>query len=152
MAIMVWLCGCHNTVTPTFGTMVDTSMVCSRQQKTYAQSMTYLYHFPKLLNRFLVPAYSYIHTFYGLWLLFSICDLSFSLFAVLVKGYSHSPCYRFMNRSGDWVWVRSKSHVTYDSVTHLPNGLSIYTWIVRWARQLNKQWIVQWITLVCVCE
>ncbi|XP_019850799.1 PREDICTED: single-minded homolog 2-like [Amphimedon queenslandica] len=51
---------------------------------------------------------------------------------LLVKGRSHSPCYRFMARSGDWVWVRSKSCVTYDSITHLPNGLSIYTWIVRY--------------------
>ena len=50
---------------------------------------------------------------------------------VLAKGRSHSSCYRFMTRSGDWVWVRSKSCVTYDAISHLPNGLSIYTWIVR---------------------
>ena len=59
-------------------------------------------------------------------------SLSLSIPTVLVKGHSHSPCYRFMARSGDWVWVRSKSCVTYDAITHLPNGLSIYTWIVRY--------------------
>ena len=74
----------------------------------------------------------YINAYFEL---FSFWDdnyyLSLSIPTVLVKGHSHSPCYRFMARSGDWVWVRSKSCVTYDAITHLPNGLSIYTWIVR---------------------
>lgn len=37
-----------------------------------------------------------------------------------------------MSQNGDWVWVRSKSCVTYDPITRHPNGLSIYTWIVRY--------------------
>ena len=56
---------------------------------------------------------------------------------VLTKGYSHSCCYRFLSRSGDWVWVRSKSNVCYDPVTHLPNGLNVYTWIVRLVKHLH---------------
>lgn len=58
--------------------------------------------------------------------------LSLSL-TVLSQGHSHSPCYRFMSRWGDWLWVRSKSYVTYNPISHMPDGLLIYTWIVRCA-------------------
>lgn len=55
--------------------------------------------------------------------------------AVLSRGRSFSPCYRFMSRWGDWVWVRSKSYMLYNPISHLPEGISIYTWIVRLATQ-----------------
>jgi hypothetical protein len=50
---------------------------------------------------------------------------------LLTQGHSHSPCYRFMSRWGDWLWVRSKSYVTYHPISHMPDGLLVYTWIVR---------------------
>lgn len=56
---------------------------------------------------------------------------------VLSRGRSFSPCYRFMSRWGDWVWVRSKSYMLYNPISHLPEGISIYTWIVRLATCTN---------------
>lgn len=53
--------------------------------------------------------------------------------SVLSRGRSFSPCYRFMSRWGDWVWVRSKSYMLYNPISHLPEGIAIYTWIVRLA-------------------
>jgi len=50
---------------------------------------------------------------------------------VLSQGTSHSPCYRFMTRWGDWVWCRSKSKMVFNKKTQLPEGIVIYTWIVR---------------------
>lgn len=50
---------------------------------------------------------------------------------LLSHGRSHSPCYRFLSHWGEWVWVRSKSFVTYNGPNHMPDGLIIYTWIVR---------------------
>ena len=56
-----------------------------------------------------------------------------SFLSVLSRGRSFSPCYRFMSRWGDWVWVRSKSYMLYNPISHLPEGIAIYTWIVRLA-------------------
>ena len=56
-----------------------------------------------------------------------------SSLSVLSRGRSFSPCYRFMSRWGDWVWVRSKSYMLYNPISHLPEGIAIYTWIVRLA-------------------
>lgn len=64
-------------------------------------------------------------------LLAASLSLSPSPPTVLSQGHSHSPCYRFMSRWGDWLWVRSKSYVTYNPISHMPDGLLIYTWIVR---------------------
>ena len=56
---------------------------------------------------------------------------------VLSRGRSFSPCYRFMSRWGDWVWVRSKSYMLYNPISHLPEGIAIYTWIVRLANLMS---------------
>ena len=53
--------------------------------------------------------------------------------AVLSNGISHSPCYRFMTRWGDWMWCRSKSHMLFNKKSQLPEGIVIYTWVVRYA-------------------
>ena len=60
-----------------------------------------------------------------------------SSLSVLSRGRSFSPCYRFMSRWGDWVWVRSKSYMLYNPISHLPEGIAIYTWIVRLANLAN---------------
>ncbi len=51
---------------------------------------------------------------------------------VLSRGESHSPCYRILSRWGDWMWVRSKSYMMYNQRSQLPEGIVIYTWIVRY--------------------
>lgn len=50
---------------------------------------------------------------------------------VLSRGRSHSPCYRFLSHWGDWIWVRSKSHMIFNGRSQLPEAIVIYTWIVR---------------------
>nr|QIA61845.1 hypoxia-inducible factor 1-alpha-like protein [Halichondria panicea] len=50
---------------------------------------------------------------------------------LLSKGESHSPCYRILSRWGDWMWVRSKSYMVYNQHNQLPEGIVIYTWVVR---------------------
>ena len=53
---------------------------------------------------------------------------------VLSRGRSHSPCYRFLSHWGDWIWVRSKSHMIFNSRSQLPEAIVIYTWIVRYVK------------------
>ena len=50
---------------------------------------------------------------------------------VLSRGHSNSPCYRFLSHWGDWIWVRSKSQVIFNTRSQLPEAVVIYTWIVR---------------------
>ena len=45
-------------------------------------------------------------------------------------GSSKSPAFRVMTKWGNWVWTRALKECTYDPVTHKPNGMVIYLWLV----------------------
>lgn len=62
---------------------------------------------------------------------------------LLIKGRSQSPCFRLLSRWGDWVWVKSRSYVTYSPSTHLPDGVVVYTWIIRVDEEEMKAHVAQ---------
>ena len=52
------------------------------------------------------------------------------LLVVVETGSSKSPAFRVMTKWGNWVWTRALKECTYDPVTHKPNGMVIYLWLV----------------------
>lgn len=69
----------------------------------------------------------------GFLLLFQVL-MSFMLcfFTVLTKGQSVSKYYRFLVRTGGWVWLQTKANIVYDSKSCQPQFVLCTNYIISY--------------------
>jgi hypothetical protein len=68
-----------------------------------------------------------VHTY----IMISNYRVPFSLFLVISKGQSVSKSYRFLMKTGDWMWLQTKAVISYNTRSQKAQFITCYNYVVR---------------------